>query len=204
MTNASGQEIEVKFYVGDLEAFAKQLTALEAKQEQPRTHEYNLRFDTPNGALTRQHRVLRLRRDEQIRLTYKGPSDTSSGASAREEIEFAVEDFAAAQQLLEALGYQVSVIYEKYRTTYTLDNLHITLDELPIGNFVEIEGPDAEIIQAAAEKLGLDWGARILVSYLALFERVKGKLGLKIRDLTFENFAGIEIALENLTTDKHR
>ena len=59
--------------------------------------------------------MLRLRRDSSVRLTYKGPGKTIDGVHLRKEIEFAASDFDAAQAFLEALGYQVQMIYEKYR-----------------------------------------------------------------------------------------
>jgi hypothetical protein len=45
----------------------------------------------------------------------------------------------------------------------------------------------------AAEKLGLDWGARSIVSYTFLFDAVKTALNLSMRDLTYENFKGVEV-----------
>ena len=129
--------------------------------ERERTHEVNYRFDTPEMTLSRQHRVLRLRQDNASILTYKGPSRTHDGVSVREEIEFEVSDFTAARQLLEAIGYQESVRYEKWRTIYVLDDLEITLDEMPFGNFTEIEGGDPLAIQHTASKLALDWSTRI-------------------------------------------
>ena len=92
---------------------------------QPRTFEVNLRFDTPNGDLTRMGRVLRLRKDDLARLTYKDNSQQIEGALSRREIEFVVNDFDSAKQFIEALGYQVVFIYEKYRTTFEYKgNLH--------------------------------------------------------------------------------
>jgi adenylate cyclase class 2 len=190
---SSGQELEIKLYLSDLPAFRARLEALGAQQVQPRTHETNLRFDTPAGDLTRTFQVLRLRRDTAARVTYKGPGSVVGGVRARREIEITVGDFEAARSLFEALGYQVSVIYEKQRATYALDSVLVTLDELPYGNFAEIEGPDAGSIRDAAQKLGVDWEARVTESYTALFERLRGVLGFSFRDLTFENFAGLEI-----------
>ena len=43
------QEIEVKFYVSDLEAIQAHLVQLGARLVQPRTLEVNLRYDTPGG-----------------------------------------------------------------------------------------------------------------------------------------------------------
>ena len=79
---------------------------------------------------------------------------------ARLELEVVVSDFATTQRLLEALGYQISLVYEKYRSIYELQRVHVTLDEMPFGAFVELEGPDGATIQAVAQRLGLDWAAR--------------------------------------------
>jgi len=192
------QELEIKLYLHDLPGFQRHLEAVGARLAQPRVHEINLRFDTPGGDLGRTFQVLRLRKDTAARLTYKGPGEILGGVRLRREIEFTVGDFEAARALLEALGYQVSVMYEKYRTTYELDGVQVTLDEMPYGNFAEIEGPDPASIHSAAEKLGVDWEARVVESYTFLFERLRSKLGLTFRDLSFANFAGMEVTSEAL------
>jgi adenylate cyclase class 2 len=193
-----GKEIEVKFYLSDAPRFFQRLEALGAGCQQPRVYEANLRFDTPDRQLSRSLRALRLRMDTAARMTYKGPPLEDAGARLRQELEFTVSDFDTARSLLEALGYQVVVMYEKYRTTYRLDELVITLDEMPFGIFAEIEGPGGEAIQEAARQLGLDWEQRILDSYLVLFDRLKVRLGLTFNDLSFENFQGLVIPPEAL------
>jgi adenylate cyclase, class 2 len=195
---ATGQELEVKFYVRALGALEKRLQALGARQEQPRTYEANLRFDTPEGRLTAQRQVLRLRQDSAARLTFKGPGREVDGIQQRQELEFVVSDYAAAQAFLEALGYQVAWMYEKYRQVYALDPVLVTLDETPFGSFVEIEGPDGESIRQAAAELGLDWEKRILDSYAALFEKARQEMGFTFRDMSFANFAGLGVAPEAL------
>lgn len=192
------QELEVKFYVQDLALIEQRLISLGAVLVQPRTFEINLRFDTLDLALTRNLRVLRLRQDTAARMTFKGPAYGSEGVRVRQEIEFVVDDFEAARDLLEALGYQVSMCYEKYRTVYDLGEVHITLDEMPYGNFVEIEGPDPESIFAVNSDIGLIWEARAFESYVVIFERLKEELGLEFRDLSFENFAGLEISPDQM------
>jgi adenylate cyclase class 2 len=188
------REIEIKLYLSDLPAFQKRLEALGARLVQPRVHEFNLRFDTPSGDLTRSSQVLRLRRDIANHVTYKGPDTDLKGVRSRQEIEFSVDDFESARALFEALGYHVSVAYEKHRATYSLDHVLVMLDQLPYGDFAEIEGPDAGSIRAAAHKLGVDWEARIARSYLALFEGLRNRINLPFRHLTFENFTGMEVS----------
>ncbi|HXD09527.1 MAG TPA: hypothetical protein VN653_05655, partial [Anaerolineales bacterium] len=75
---------------------------------------------------------------------------------------------------------------------------HIMLDELPYGNFVEIEGSNIETIHVVSEKLKLNISNSIPASYSALFEGLRQTLGLAFTDLTFENFAKINISPEEL------
>jgi len=192
------QELEIKLFLLDMPAFQQKVESLGGQLIEPRLHEINLRFDTPDGVLTRAYQVLRLRKDTAARLTYKGPGETIDGVLARREIEFTVSNYQSAHALLEALGYQVSLMYEKFRTTYDLDGLQVTLDEMPYGNFTEIEGQDGKQIRAAAENLGVNWDARIIDSYTALFEQLQEKLGLTFRDLSFENFKEIDVTYQAL------
>lgn len=195
---AQDQELEVKFFLANLPALEKRLQALGAELIQPRLHEVNLRFDTPQGELTRQYQVLRLRQDRDARLTYKGPGEERGGVRLRKEIEFVVSDFNAAQRFLEALGYQVIFMYEKRRAVYSLGAVHVTLDEMPFGNFAEIEGAQPQLIQEAAHTLSLNWDLRCLGSYTDLFDRSRQALGFAFRDLSFENFASLKVSPEHL------
>ena len=191
-------EIEVKFPVANLALVEARLQSLEAQLTQVRVQETNLRLDTSDQSLTRTLQVLRLRQDSQARVTYKGPGITRDGVRIRQEFEFAVSDFEAARNLFESLGYSVSMMYEKYRAMYDLDDVHVTLDEMPYGSFVEIEGPQPASIQAAAARLGLNWERRVLDSYTALFDQLRAALGFTFRDLSFANFAGMQPVLTTL------
>lgn len=195
--NSTGRELEVKFYLskrGTLEAKLNSMGQVIA----PRVHEVNLRFDTPDFSLTTSGRLLRLRQDSRARITYKGEGSDEGGARLRKELEFTVSDFDTAKALFEALGYQVYTMYEKYRTTYKAGNVEVALDEMPTGDFLEIEGPDSESIRGTANLLGLNWEARILDSYTMLFEHLRERLGFEFRDLSFDNFKGMEISPEDL------
>jgi adenylate cyclase class 2 len=192
ITTVTDKELEVKFHVSDLVEIEKQLVKLGATLVQPRTHEYNLRFDTPSGDLAQAESMLRLRRDASSHVTFKGPSSTLGGVLARQEIEFEVSNFTSAQKLIEALGFRSKFVYEKYRTTYGLDGLKVTLDEMPYGPFVEIEGKEALAIQEAANKMNLDWQQRLPETYISIFRRLKELFNLNFTDLTFANFANVQ------------
>jgi adenylate cyclase, class 2 len=194
----SGQEIEAKFFVQDLNEIKTRLEKLGARPIQEHVLETNIRFDLPDASLRAEGRVLRLRQDTDTRLTYKSASKNEQGVLSREEIEFVVEDFEKAKRLLEALGYQKLVYYEKYRTTYSLNETFVMLDELPYGNFVEIEGESVEIIRIIADELKLNWEATIATSYHALFERAHRALNLSFQDISFANFANIKVEAVHL------
>jgi adenylate cyclase, class 2 len=183
-------EIEVKFLVKDLSRLELRIVALGGKLVQARVKETNLRFDTPGKDLSRDHRVLRLRQDKLVRLTYKGAAQLNHPVSVRREIEVEVSSYDDTLLLLEALGYEAFMLYEKFRTTYSFGDVLVTLDELPYGHFSEIEGPNAERLQEIAESLWLDWALRSNESYSALFERVKTTCGWAMPNLSFEEFIG--------------
>lgn len=194
----SGREIEVKFYIQDLKKIEARLQDWGAQLIQARVLETNIRFDLPDARLRSEGRVLRLRQDTEARFTYKGASKKGEGILSREEIEFTVGDFEKARRFLEALGYQKSAYYEKYRATYQMSETFIMLDELPYGNFLEIEGQNDSSIRTMAEQLNLDWNSAVATSYLALFERVCKTLKLSYRELSFTNFAGIKVGPADL------
>lgn len=196
--SANGQEIESKFYVRDLKAIENKLVALGAVCTNPRVFEYNLRFDDAQTSLKRQNKVLRLRKSDDIRLTFKGPGERRGGALARTEIEMVVSDFDTAQQFIEGLGYRVSAVYEKYRAMYAFEGAVVTLDELPYGHFVEIEGESPESIAVIAVKLGLKPEAAIPASYQGLFEQLRTLKDLPAKNLTFWEFESLQASPEEL------
>jgi hypothetical protein len=61
----------------------------------------------------------------------------------------------------------------------------VMLDELPYGDFVEIEGPGVDSIRLAATNLGLNWEAAVNAGYITLFKRISTGLGLDPAKLTF-------------------
>jgi adenylate cyclase class 2 len=195
------EEIEAKFYVTDLPSLRAKLMALGASVKQERVYEQNLRFDTLEKGLSAEKKVLRLRQDEKVRLTFKGPGYLKDSVLVRPEFEVEVSDFTQTRQILEGLGYQVYSLYEKYRETLNFDNVDVMLDEMPYGSFVELEGPSTQSVKALARKLGLDFNKRIVLSYMVLFDHFKTTKNMAVRDLTFENFKGIKFGpsdFENL------
>ena len=184
----SDQEIEVKFYVHDLKKIELRLLELKAQLIQPRVHEVNYRYDLPDGSMKATGQVLRLRQDQNMILTYKGTTEESDGVSSRTELETTVGDIQTARRIIKALGYVQIMVYEKYRATYDFDHCHIMLDELPYGDFVEIEGANAASIRSVASQIGLNFNSAAGASYSRIYENYNVRHGHPPRDLTFEVF----------------
>lgn len=187
------QEREIKFYIQNLGALAERLRICGADLTRERTLERNLLLDTTDRSLQKAGRLLRLRQDDRARVTFKENTRVENGIRARTEVEFTVDNFAVARKLFEALGYHPMVLYEKYRHVYRLGDVEVTLDELPFGDFVEIEAPTNVMIEGVSQMLGLDWSKGIAINYLGLFEIVRSKLGFTFNDLTFENFQDLTL-----------
>jgi len=194
-------EREIKFYIQDLSAVAERLKLCGAELIRPRILETNLRLDTPERELMQTGRMLRIRQDDRVRVTYKANARIEGGVIARTEIEFGADDLEKARRLFEGLGYQVVATYEKYRREYKLGDVIVMLDELPFGDFMEIEASNNTLIEGVAMILGLDWSKGINTNYLGLMQIVKTKLGLLFDDLTFENFQDMAVTPEDLMVE---
>ena len=166
-------EQEVKFHLPSIEVGASKLAALGARVETKRHFESNILYDFPDERLSKRDEALRLRRvGDDAWLTWKGPQLGASRIKQRRELETLLEDGDAVEGILEALGVKECFRYEKYRTSYRLDDAVLTLDETPMGAFLEIEAAP-ERISELAEKIELDMDDAISASYPRLYERFR-------------------------------
>jgi adenylate cyclase class 2 len=184
-------EVEAKFMLPHLADMRHSVLSMGGHLISPRILERNLRLDDQAGSLQAEGKVLRLRQDRDIRLTYK---EKLGRFETRLEIEIEVDDFDQTLNLLQALGYTPIMVYEKYRQVFNLMEASIMMDELPFGCFVEIEAVTLDQVRVVAEKLGLVWGKRVQSTYMALFDRLRTQRGLKFKDATFANFEGLPTA----------
>jgi adenylate cyclase, class 2 len=141
----------------------------------PRTLEADQLFDSPSDRLRQSDQILRLRRTSSAAegqhavVTYKGCASREVYKS-REEIEFDVSDPDAFALVLERLGYHAGFRYEKYRTKFKAygEPGIITIDETPIGVYLELEGPP-KWIDSTAARLGFPAKRFLTVSYAGLY-----------------------------------
>jgi adenylate cyclase, class 2 len=179
------KEVEIKFRVNDLRGLQRKLKAAGCKLKTRRTHEFNTLYDLPGEKLRHRKELLRLREyKNEWKLTHK--SGTIRGQhSSREELETTIEDGKQMAAILRALGYKPSFRYEKFRAEWTEGKGEIVLDETPIGNFAEIEGPP-RWIDAMAKKLGIQRDDYITKNYATLFEEWKKETKSKVLEMTFK------------------
>jgi adenylate cyclase class 2 len=187
-------ETEVKFHVPDPPAMRARLLSLGARSL-GRSREHNIRFENETMGLRRAKNLLRLRRDRKCTLTFKcAPAQADPEFKQFTELEVEVSDCDTMRTILAALGFHPEQVYEKWRETLVLDDTAFCLDDLPFGNFLEIEGPK-EQIRGFAGRLDLEWSRRILLNYLEIFEIIRADRGLSFSDVTFANFTGLVLDL---------
>ncbi len=185
-------EIEVKFYVPDIDAIRARIRSLGAEPKGC-GFETNIRFDDEEMRLTQGKKLLRLRQDTRCRLTVKSPpKDADTEFKIFRELEVDVSDSQTMIAILAELGFTPRQVYEKQRETYLFGHTELCLDTLPFGHFLEIEGGKDDI-RKAAEAIGLNWEKRITANYLSLFALLQTELKLPFEDVTFENFKKMEI-----------
>jgi adenylate cyclase class 2 len=162
------------------------LTHLAFEQATPRTYEMNTLFDLPGQSLRRRGDLLRLRKyGDRWLLTHKTRSKQEDGAhKVRIETETRVEDGVKMEAILRALHFEPSFRYEKYRAEWKRDEGHVVIDETPIGNFAEIEGPP-EWIDSTARELMISPKDYIKENYAALFLAWKRDTGSKANEMTY-------------------
>lgn len=184
-------EIELKFPLSDPAALQSRLPQLGFHLQTARTFEHNTLFDTANRDLRAQRQLLRIRQYGDIcTLTHKRlPDQGSSDAryKVRIETETTVADGHALAEIFNQLGYAPVFIYEKFRTEWshsTERSAHLVMDETPIGNYVELEGPPDWIDRTIAE-LNIDSTTCLTDSYGKLFLDWKQRTGSAAEHLTF-------------------
>jgi adenylate cyclase class IV len=164
---ATAHEVEIKLKISDPALTRAKLISIGATFHR-RVLEQNTLYDTPDAAMRKAGRLVRLRIETPVSesrkpngpqraiLTSKSPvAITSANAKykVRLEREAIVTQPAKIIAQLKTLGFRARFRYEKYRTTYLLPGLHLDLDETPVASYLELEGTPAAI-ESAARRLG--------------------------------------------------
>lgn len=197
-------ETEIKFRVDDLSALSVRLQSAGFRLETPRSFESNTLYDTPDRLMRARTEILRIRSYAgHWTLTHKrlpGPEtpvpDLPNAAlpdSARHkhriETETGIAQGAVLTELFLSLGLVAAFRYEKWRTEWADSGEHVAeghcvIDETPIGNYAELEGP-SDWIDRAALRLGVTPSDYITLSYGRLFDQWRQLHRSTAEELTF-------------------
>jgi adenylate cyclase class 2 len=167
-------EREIKLRFDSVGAAADAVARLGAPLVRTRRLQDDVLLDDGEGTLQRRGCLLRVRRDGEGHaiLTWKGPVIPSE-MKLREEVETSAGSADALVRVLGELGFRPGFRYQKYRTEHALPGLIVAIDETPIGVFVELEGEDGAIADAAA-RLGRSPADYVRSSYRTLFLESRG------------------------------
>lgn len=185
------QEIEIKLRVEDAAAARRMLRGTGFRVRKRRVFEANRVYDTAALSLRAAKQLLRLRTvGTRHLLTFKG-APLPGKHKRREEWELAVPDATVMEAILTRLGYQLVFRYEKYRTEFSRAGEAgvVTVDETPIGTFLELEGPPAWI-DRTARRLGFRATDYITLSYGSLYLEYCQLQGVEPSHLVFSSTAG--------------
>ena len=170
-------EIEVKIRIGDPKAVREKVLGLGAVVARDRHLENDALFDFDPPVLRAGRRAIRLRTaGKRAMLTYKGEPQKSRSFKVREEFETQVRNPKELRKILKALGLRETFSYAKHRTVLRKSRLTISIDETPVGNFIELEGERHEITRFA-RSLGFGRADFITLSYVEMIgdqERTAG------------------------------
>lgn len=168
----ANREIEIKLRMASARTARRIVLGAGFQVLRPRVFEDNVLFDTPELILRLNGHLLRVRHaGPNATLTYKGPP-TPGKHKSREELEMEISDAREARLILERLGFATVFRYQKYRTEYSRPRERgvVTLDETPIGCFLEIEGAP-RWIDRTARRLGFRETDYITASYGTLYRQ---------------------------------
>jgi adenylate cyclase class 2 len=185
------KEIEVKIGLDDSAAVRSRILAAGAAQLAERHFEDNLILDFPDGQLSSRQSLLRLRYTRKGGLvTFKGPPELGTLFKIREELETEVARPELMLQVFTRLGFQVKFRYQKYREEFVFrfgeSEVHVALDDTPIGSYAELEG-FPEGIRAAAAKLGFEETEFRRDSYYGLYLKHCTELGKSPAHMIFDS-----------------
>ena len=192
-------EVEVKIAATSAARVRSMVRAAGFRVATPRVFERNLLLDDARrtlksrGLLLRVRTVGKRRSGEAALCTFKGPAtETPTHHKQRIEREFKVSSAEECLAAFAGVGFHPAFRYEKYRTVYTRrarrgergKRGNVTLDETPIGIFMELEGP-AQWIDRTAKELGFSRNDYITLSYSRLWDRWREANKIPPGDMVF-------------------
>lgn len=153
-----------------------------------KSKEKTIRFDTPQLDLEKKGVFLRVREGSKKNITLKEKIGENEAVKTRKETEFGIEDIESMRYILERIGFSYIRIFEKFRINMEYKGAILSIDELPFGIYLEIEGEEDDI-NLITKELGYRDEDKIVGTYWDLFEEYKQENNLEGKDILFpDNF----------------
>ena len=184
---SAGIETEIKLPLTSPEDGRARIQRTGFQVKVPRLLESNTLYDTSDVSLRTRGALLRIREaGGRWVLTFKDAPNGETKYKSRPEIELEVSDGLSLARIFISLGYVPVFRYQKYRTEYYRDGDPgiLTLDETPIGSFLELEGP-TDWIDRTSHLLGFSESSYITESYGRLYTVYCQQNGLKAGNMVF-------------------
>ena len=163
-------ETEIKVKIEDAGDFCRRLSLLNPGVLSKRHFEDNHLLDFPDRRMRSQQCLVRIRFAEGRGIfTYKGPPRPEGIFKTREELETELSNGAILLEALERIGMCVCFRYQKYRQEFAVGDIHVAVDETPIGNYVEFEGPEDGILRITL-RMGIPESQFLRSSYYSLYQ----------------------------------
>lgn len=186
-------ETEIKFRITNTDELKQRLLSAGFREQTPRAFESNVLYDTPDRQMRARTEILRIRSYAgRWTLTHKRLPDSGPAEDLhkhRIETETDVSDGSALAEVFRSIGLVPAFRYEKWRTEFVAGQGHCVVDETPIGNFAELEGP-AEWIEQITPLLGIERSQYLTLSYGRLFDLWRQEHSSNATDLTFSAVMG--------------
>ncbi len=153
-----------------------------------KSKEKTIRLDTPDMDLENRGVFLRVRSGSNNTITMKEKIGEDKNVRSRKETEFEISDVDQMAYILEKLGFTFSRIMEKYRINLQYKGAILSIDDMPFGMYLEIEGTE-EQIETITVELGYSADDKVLGTYWDVFEEYKKENNLTGENIVFpENY----------------
>jgi len=191
MSNRHNIELEYKFWVKDKKNLMKILNG-RASTKKPRQYQRSVMFDNPSGIMQTTDGRIRVRTlgdSGDKTLTYKKPLPPQNGAKREIEYEIKFHDTdRQIEKIFEAMEFRPTTSYERFQTRWEVDGVHVTLDEYPFADIIEIEG-GKKAIERLAQELGFSIEQGLTKPVDTLFQEWRKERGLIFKPhMRFDDF----------------
>jgi adenylate cyclase class 2 len=164
-------EVEAKFLNIDPDVIRDKLKTIGATLIFSESMTTQKIFDFPDYRLDKDISWLRLREEDKTTiLTFK--KWEKEGIEGMKEIEFKVDSFTKAEELLVSIGMVVKSFQMKKRELWRFDDVEFMIDTWPwIPTFIEIEGSSEESVRAVANRLGFLWEKAVFGGVAVIYKK---------------------------------